>query len=64
MHTALVQKLLRDRSTWELAHRCEGPATSLSHTESDVIALAASPPHSNLPMLERSYRNRHLDQDA
>jgi UDP-3-O-[3-hydroxymyristoyl] N-acetylglucosamine deacetylase len=43
MHTALVQKLLRDRSTWELAHRCEASATSLSHTESDVIALTASP---------------------
>jgi UDP-3-O-[3-hydroxymyristoyl] N-acetylglucosamine deacetylase len=24
MHTALVQKLLRDRSSWELAHRFEG----------------------------------------
>lgn len=23
MHTALVQKLLRDRSAWELTHRCE-----------------------------------------
>jgi UDP-3-O-[3-hydroxymyristoyl] N-acetylglucosamine deacetylase len=33
MHTALVQKLLRDRSTWELAYRCEDPAP-------DSIALA------------------------
>jgi hypothetical protein len=35
MHTALVQKLLRDRSAWELAHRCESaeeaePATNAS----------------------------------
>jgi UDP-3-O-[3-hydroxymyristoyl] N-acetylglucosamine deacetylase len=43
MHTALVQKLLRDRSTWELAHRCEDSATNLSHNENDVIALTASP---------------------
>lgn len=34
MHTALVQKLLRDRSTWELAHRFETPTEApLTHPE-------------------------------
>jgi UDP-3-O-[3-hydroxymyristoyl] N-acetylglucosamine deacetylase len=41
MHTALVQKLLRDRSTWELAHRCE--ASAASHPESAALTLAHSP---------------------
>ena len=35
MHTALVQRLLRDRSAWELAHRYEG---------SSVEAATAPPP--------------------
>ena len=34
MHTALVQKLLRDRSTWELAHRFETSTEGVSsHAE-------------------------------
>jgi UDP-3-O-[3-hydroxymyristoyl] N-acetylglucosamine deacetylase len=34
MHTALVQKLLRDRSAWELAHRFESPVeAALPHPE-------------------------------
>src|ERR1700743_3624213 len=28
MHTALVQRLLKDRSAWELAHRYEEPAAA------------------------------------
>jgi UDP-3-O-[3-hydroxymyristoyl] N-acetylglucosamine deacetylase len=38
MHTALVQRLLRDRSAWELAHRyedsaAEAPPAPVSQTE-------------------------------
>jgi UDP-3-O-[3-hydroxymyristoyl] N-acetylglucosamine deacetylase len=40
MHTALVQKLLRDRSAWELAHRFEAPA---SMPKSDAATLSHSP---------------------
>jgi len=38
MHTALVQKLLRDRSAWELAHRFESPAeATLPQSETTLI---------------------------
>jgi UDP-3-O-[3-hydroxymyristoyl] N-acetylglucosamine deacetylase len=44
MHTALVQRLLRDRSAWELAHRDQEeakplPAKGLQHP---AAALQAS----------------------
>jgi UDP-3-O-[3-hydroxymyristoyl] N-acetylglucosamine deacetylase len=39
MHTALVQKLLRDRSAWELAHRYE---TSTTPTDAEAADLAVS----------------------
>jgi UDP-3-O-[3-hydroxymyristoyl] N-acetylglucosamine deacetylase len=39
MHTALVQKLLRDRSAWELAHRYE---TAASPTPAEAADLAVS----------------------
>jgi UDP-3-O-[3-hydroxymyristoyl] N-acetylglucosamine deacetylase len=40
MHTALVQRLLRDRGAWELAHRCEPePATE----ETILAELQVSP---------------------
>jgi len=39
MHTALVQRLLRDRGAWELAHRYE---SAESDAESDAMALASS----------------------
>ncbi len=39
MHTALVQRLLRDRSAWELAHRYESPA---EENASDALGLATS----------------------
>ncbi len=41
MHTALVQKLLRDRSTWELAHRFETPVEA-SAVEAEAAALTRS----------------------
>jgi len=46
MHTALVQRLLRDRSAWELAHRYEGddkplPANGLQHPEGSLQASHA-----------------------
>jgi UDP-3-O-[3-hydroxymyristoyl] N-acetylglucosamine deacetylase len=40
MHTALVQRLLRDRSAWELAHRYDEPAAR--PTELEVADLATS----------------------
>jgi UDP-3-O-[3-hydroxymyristoyl] N-acetylglucosamine deacetylase len=39
MHTALVQRLLRDRSAWELSHRYESAA---GEAESDALDLATS----------------------
>ncbi len=42
MHTALVQKLLRDRSAWELAHRFESPAeATLPQSETTLIPSPA-----------------------
>jgi len=47
MHTALVQKLLRDRSAWELAHRYETAAdtTAEEAAELQVSAAALQPMH-------------------
>jgi hypothetical protein len=43
MHTALVQRLLRDRGAWELAHRYESAAGSSElDAESDAMELATS----------------------
>jgi UDP-3-O-[3-hydroxymyristoyl] N-acetylglucosamine deacetylase len=43
MHTALVQKLLRDRSAWELAHRCVSTeATPLTERELAPRSLQAA----------------------
>jgi UDP-3-O-[3-hydroxymyristoyl] N-acetylglucosamine deacetylase len=45
MHTALVQNLLRDRSTWELAHRFEDTTApdTIHHTAHDAVTLVHSP---------------------
>ena len=46
MHTALVQKLLRDRSAWELAHRFEAPDETpgeAAQTNDEAAALPHSP---------------------
>ena len=44
MHTALVQRLLRDRSAWELAHRYEETAEAAPAKASQRAgALQASP---------------------
>jgi UDP-3-O-[3-hydroxymyristoyl] N-acetylglucosamine deacetylase len=40
MHTALVQRLLRDRSAWELAHRYEYPSAA-SQPKRDRVLLDA-----------------------
>jgi quinolinate synthase len=40
MHTALVQRLLQDRSAWVLAHRYEEPeveAASAAHTMPSLL---------------------------
>jgi UDP-3-O-[3-hydroxymyristoyl] N-acetylglucosamine deacetylase len=42
MHTALVQKLLRDRSAWELAHRNEWPAMATEAEAADLARSASS----------------------
>jgi UDP-3-O-[3-hydroxymyristoyl] N-acetylglucosamine deacetylase len=43
MHTALVQRLLRDRGAWELAHRYESSASNTdSDAEADAVELATS----------------------
>jgi UDP-3-O-[3-hydroxymyristoyl] N-acetylglucosamine deacetylase len=43
MHTALVQRLLRDRGAWELAHRYESAeGSSEMEAESDGLQLATS----------------------
>jgi UDP-3-O-[3-hydroxymyristoyl] N-acetylglucosamine deacetylase len=42
MHTALVQKLLRDRSAWELAHRYETPVTETADETASLAASASS----------------------
>ena len=48
MHTALVQRLLRDRSAWELAHRYEEvpePAQPEGAAQSKLAAPALQPSH-------------------
>jgi len=46
MHTALVQRLLRDRSAWELAHRYEEPAVAATEpTTRAVTAARLQPSH-------------------
>ncbi len=46
MHTALVQKLMRDRSAWELAHGYDAlPETSQTETQSASPALRLAPAH-------------------
>ncbi|MGA7158453.1 MAG: UDP-3-O-acyl-N-acetylglucosamine deacetylase [Acidobacteriaceae bacterium] len=44
MHTALVQRLLHDRSAWELAHRCETPTSIAApiHPKSSVLSPSTS----------------------
>jgi UDP-3-O-[3-hydroxymyristoyl] N-acetylglucosamine deacetylase len=42
MHTALVQKLLRDRSAWELAHRYTTPVEATAAETADLAASASS----------------------
>ena len=41
MHTALVQRLLRDRSAWELAHGFDEPQPSAARAEIAVLATPA-----------------------
>ncbi|MGA1982118.1 MAG: UDP-3-O-acyl-N-acetylglucosamine deacetylase [Acidobacteriaceae bacterium] len=41
MHTALVQRLLRDRSAWELAYGYDGPQPSAARAEIAVLATPA-----------------------
>ena len=43
MHTALVQKLLRDRSAWELAHRYERSTEPFSGANEAMPANASEP---------------------
>ena len=45
MHTALVQRLLRDRSAWELATRCEEAPVVAVAPEPRRIAAALRPSH-------------------
>jgi UDP-3-O-[3-hydroxymyristoyl] N-acetylglucosamine deacetylase len=46
MHTALVQKLMRDRSAWEFAHGYDAlPETSQTETQSASPALRLAPAH-------------------
>ena len=45
MHTALVQRLLRDRSAWELATRCEEAASATAGTSFAAAALRLHPSH-------------------
>jgi UDP-3-O-[3-hydroxymyristoyl] N-acetylglucosamine deacetylase len=44
MHTALVQRLLRDRGAWELAHRCETVGGE-EHSEDSVAEISLLPSH-------------------
>jgi UDP-3-O-[3-hydroxymyristoyl] N-acetylglucosamine deacetylase len=44
MHTALVQRLLRDRGAWELAHRCE-TVSGEEHSEDSVAEISLLPSH-------------------
>jgi UDP-3-O-[3-hydroxymyristoyl] N-acetylglucosamine deacetylase len=45
MHTALVQRLLRDRSAWELATRCEEPSAAPTATELHSLSANLLPSH-------------------
>ena len=45
MHTALVQRLLRDRSAWELAHRYVEPAAAPEPATRPAIAPRLQPSH-------------------
>jgi UDP-3-O-[3-hydroxymyristoyl] N-acetylglucosamine deacetylase len=45
MHTALVQRLLRDRSAWELAHRYEEPVAAAKPAVMPVGAATLQPSH-------------------
>ncbi|WP_263381150.1 UDP-3-O-acyl-N-acetylglucosamine deacetylase [Granulicella paludicola] len=45
MHTALVQRLLQDRSAWELAHRYEGAEPSTQTEEHTKVSSLLQPSH-------------------
>jgi UDP-3-O-[3-hydroxymyristoyl] N-acetylglucosamine deacetylase len=45
MHTALVQRLLRDRSAWELATRCESVAVEVAAPQRVGVSVGLQPSH-------------------
>jgi UDP-3-O-[3-hydroxymyristoyl] N-acetylglucosamine deacetylase len=45
MHTALVQRLLRDRSAWELATRCESVTVEEVAPQRVGVSVGLQPSH-------------------